>query len=93
MIGVAIVTYQGEKSISSCLTPILQSRLKPKVLVIDSSSTDRTVETARGMGVETLVIPKGEFNHGLTREMARKRLNTDMRYSLILNRLRNWLRR
>lgn len=30
------------------------------------------------MGVETLVIPQKEFNHGATRELARKHLNTDI---------------
>ncbi len=77
-VGVAIVTYQAEKWISACLAPILQSPLHPRVLVIDSSSTDRTVQAVRQMGVEAVVIPKSEFNHGLTREMARKRLNTDI---------------
>lgn len=30
------------------------------------------------MGVETLVIPRSEFNHGATREKARRHLNTDI---------------
>lgn len=75
-IGIAIVTYQAEKSISACLEPILRS--KAKVLVIDSSSTDRTVAIAEELGAEVVVIPKQEFNHGLTRERARQRLKTDI---------------
>lgn len=77
-LGVAIVTYQGEQSIAACLTPLLQSALKPKVLVIDSSSTDQTVPIAKGFGVDVLVIPKEEFNHGLTREKARQILKCDI---------------
>lgn len=47
-------------------------------MVVDSSSTDRTVEIARQMGADTVVIPKKQFNHGLTREMARRRLNSEI---------------
>src|SRR5262249_15938608 len=54
------------------------SPLKPRILVIDSSSTDGTVELARTLGVETVVIPQIDFNHGTTREMARQLLNTEI---------------
>jgi rhamnosyltransferase len=52
--------------------------LKPRVLIIDSSSKDDTVKIAKKMDIETLVIPQKEFNHGATREYARKYLNTDI---------------
>lgn len=77
-IGIVLPTYQAEKHLTKCLTPWLQSPLKPRILVIDSSSSDQTVPLAQKMGVETLVIPQKEFNHGLTREMGRRRLNTDI---------------
>lgn len=77
-VGVAIVTLQAESCIASCLMPLLQSDVNPKIVVIDSSSTDKTVEIARQFGVKTVVIPQKEFNHGLTREKARKLLNTDI---------------
>ncbi len=77
-VGVAVLTLNAEKHLSQCLTPFLQSSLKPKILVVDSSSTDGTVEAAKKMGVEVLPVNRGEFNHGLTREKARKHLNTDI---------------
>lgn len=77
-VGILIPTYQAEKHLSLCLSPLLKSPLKPKILVIDSSSTDRTVEIALKLGVDVYVIPKDEFNHGLTREKGRKLLNTDI---------------
>lgn len=43
------------------------------VLVIDSSSTDGTGEEAKKLGAEVMVIPRDEFNHGATREFARKK--------------------
>jgi rhamnosyltransferase len=43
-------------------------------LVIDSMSTDATVDTAHEFGFEVLVIPRSDFNHGGTRQMAVERL-------------------
>ena len=77
-IGVVIPTYQAAKHLPHCLPPIIQSPLKPRILIIDSSSTDNTVAIARKYGVETLIIPQSEFNHGLTRELGRKHLQTDI---------------
>ena len=77
-VGIVIPTFQAAKHLKKCLTPLLHSSLSPRILVIDSSSTDGTVDIAREMGVETLVIPQREFNHGTTREMGRKLLNTSI---------------
>lgn len=75
-IGIVIPTFQASKHISYCLRPLLQSSLKPRILVIDSSSTDNTIKIAKEMGAETLVIPQHEFNHGTTREKGRQILQT-----------------
>jgi len=75
-VGIVIPCCQAAKHLPHCLPPLLQSPLKPRILVIDSSSTDNTVEIAEDLGVETLVIPKNQFNHGLTREKGRLYLNT-----------------
>lgn len=77
-VGCAILTYQAEKHLEKCLPPLFKSPLKPKVLVIDSSSKDRTAALAAAMGAEVIVIPQAEFNHGRTREMARKKLGTEI---------------
>lgn len=47
-------------------------------LIIDSSSNDSTIEDAKKIGTDVIVIPKAEFNHGATREFARKQLKTDI---------------
>jgi rhamnosyltransferase len=75
-IGIVIPTFQAAKHLPHCLPPLLQSPLKPRVLVIDSSSTDGTATIAREMGAETLIIPQREFNHGTTREKGRQYLRT-----------------
>ncbi|MEO1018733.1 MAG: glycosyltransferase [Pseudomonadota bacterium] len=77
-LGVAIITHNARRHLTQCLTPLLQSRLRPRVLVVNSSSPDGTVELAAELGAETLVVPREKFNHGLTREDARRQLATDI---------------
>lgn len=77
-VGVVILTLNAEKHVLQCLPPWLNSPLKPRILVVDSSSNDGTVALAKTLGAETLVIPRNEFNHGATREKARKYLGTDI---------------
>lgn len=77
-IGIAVITYRAVKLLPNCLPPLLASPMSPRVLVVNSSSNDGTVELAREMGADTLVIPRNEFNHGATREVARKELGTDI---------------
>jgi rhamnosyltransferase len=77
-IGCAILTYKAKHHLKKCLPPLLNSPLKPKVLVVDSSSNDGTAELAASLGAETLIIPQTQFNHGKTRELARNALDTDI---------------
>lgn len=77
-IGVAILTLNAEQHLRACLQPLLNSPLKPRIVIVDSTSTDRTCQIADELQVETLTIPRGEFNHGLTREKARHHLQTDI---------------
>ena len=77
-IGVVVITHCAKKHLRHCLPPFLNSPLKPRVLVVNSSSNDGTVELAKELGAETLIIPRNEFNHGTTREKARKYLGTDI---------------
>lgn len=77
-IGVVVPTRQARHHLTSCLGPLLLSNLRPRVLVIDSSSDDGTLEHALKLGAEALSIPKETFNHGLTRELGRKHLDTDI---------------
>lgn len=76
--GVVLLTLNAEKYLSKSLRPLINSPLKPKVLIVDSSSTDKTVRIAEDYGAKVVVIPKTEFNHGATREKGRKILGTDI---------------
>lgn len=77
-IGCAILTYKAKHHLRNCLMPLLNSPLKPRVLVVDSSSNDGTAELAHSMGAEVIIIPQSDFNHGTTRELARQALGTDI---------------
>ncbi len=77
-VGVVIVTHNAEKHIQLCLRHILDSGVNPKIVVIDSSSEDSTVEIAKKNNIDVQSIQKENFNHGLTRETGRKILNTDI---------------
>jgi rhamnosyltransferase len=77
-VGIAIITHNSRHHLKHCLIPLLQSPLKPKILVVNSSSNDGTIELAKELGAEVLIVPRKEFNHGTTRELARQHLNTDI---------------
>lgn len=75
--SVIIPTRNAESSIAVLLDSIWKQTWRPeKVLVIDSSSADRTVEVSRANGAEVMVIAKEDFDHGGTRDMALRKTDT-----------------
>lgn len=75
---VILITHNSKKHLKKCLPPILSSSIRPHVLLVNSSSEDGTVEEARDYGIDTLIVPRIEFNHGATRELARKKAGGDI---------------
>jgi rhamnosyltransferase len=75
---VVILTCQAELHLQKIIPLLISSSLKPSILIVDSSSTDNTLKVADRFGVSTLLISRNEFNHGATREKARKHLNSDI---------------
>ena len=71
-VSVVIPTLNAESEIGGIIGSLKrQSWVPDEILVIDSSSEDKTVAVASGYdGVRTLVIPRNEFNHGKTRDAA-----------------------
>ena len=73
MVSIIIPTYNASKYLENLLTKLLEQSLKPyEILIIDSSSTDNTVEIAKSFGIEPIIIPKESFDHGGTRTAAGK---------------------
>ena len=75
-IGVIVPTRNAGPDLRRCLEPVLACPEVARCLVVDSGSTDGTAELAAAMGCEVLRIDPQDFNHGATREMARRRLRT-----------------
>lgn len=73
LVTVAILTYNGEKYLERILVEVLGQHLDGavEVLVIDSGSTDSTLDiVARFSEVRLVQIPNSEFGHGKTRNLA-----------------------
>jgi rhamnosyltransferase len=70
-VSVIIPTLDAGKSIGNLLSSLGSQDIKsPEIIVIDSSSGDKTVDIAKSFGVKTVVIPRSAFNHAKTRNIA-----------------------
>lgn len=68
---VIIPTYNAEHAgIENLLKSIKEQTLSPdKICILDSSSTDNTIEICKKYKCDITVIKKESFNHGLTRQI------------------------
>ena len=72
-VALFIPTYNAVSSCYDTFTQTLQTIRDANlyhVLIIDSSSEDNTVDVVKSFGFDCRIIPKAEFNHGRTRELA-----------------------
>jgi rhamnosyltransferase len=77
VVTVVIPTYNASRHLDAQLKVLGTQSLKDlDILIIDSSSSDETMSIANRHGVETVVIPKQEFDHGGTRTLAGKHRST-----------------
>lgn len=70
--SVIIPTKNGEKYLEEVLEMVFKQKapFEFEVIVVDSGSTDRTLEILKKFPVKLYQIPPHEFNHGLTRNLA-----------------------
>jgi len=72
-ISIIIPTYNAEKYLPSLLEKLKNQTINDfELIIIDSSSEDKTVEIARQYTDKIIIIPKKEFDHGGTRTKASK---------------------
>ena len=71
-ISVIIPTYNAEQYLPLLLKNLKKQTLSFELIIIDSSSTDNTLEIAREYADHIMTIPKDEFDHGGTRTKAAK---------------------
>jgi len=78
--AVVIPTLNAAQQWETLSSALSQQSLQPsQTLILDSTSDDNTSELASAVGYEVLSIPRKEFNHGLTRQIAIDRLtNVDV---------------
>lgn len=79
MISVIIPTLNAEKHISHLLTQLYSQSIKPdEILIIDSSSDDKTVAIAESCGIKVITIDRKDFDHGGTRNLSAKEAKGDI---------------
>lgn len=77
-VGLVIPTLNAESLIGHLLETICAQTIQPReIIVIDSSSDDRTVKISKEAGATVIVIPRSEFDHGGTRHTAFLQTTTD----------------
>jgi len=77
-IGLIIPSKNAQATLGAILSILKKSPLEFTTLIIDSSSNDQTVPIAKEHNAKVIIISQSEFNHGATREYARKQLATDI---------------
>ncbi len=76
---VIIPTYNAACNLQPLLESVAAQMLVDlEIIVIDSSSTDGTLEIAKSFNAKTITIPKEEFGHGSTRNLAAKEATGDV---------------
>jgi len=74
IVSVIIPTKNGEKTIEHCLSALTSQTIadQTEIIIIDSGSTDKTLEIARRFPVRIHKIPPQEFSHSGTRNLGVK---------------------
>lgn len=70
-VGIVIPTYQAGAGFEHLLAELAEQTYQPQYrLVMDSESTDNTVQVAKQAGWQTYIVAKKDFSHGRTRQQA-----------------------
>lgn len=74
-IGLVVPTLNAGRRWNTWLTALAGQSVRPRhSLAVDSSSQDNTGALAKKAGIDVLVIPTKNFNHGATRQLAAEML-------------------
>jgi rhamnosyltransferase len=78
MVGVIIPTLNAGRQFSNLISALTKGVLKPStILVIDSGSTDGTIETAEKHGCKITKVNRDNFDHGTTRNLAASNIQSE----------------
>lgn len=95
-VSVIILTYNEEKNIGPCLEAVFgQNYAKGfEVIVVDSGSTDDTLDIVKSFPARLLEIPRKDFSHGGTRQWAAEHAEGEYLAYLVADALpadKDWL--
>lgn len=77
-LALVILTWNASRYIPALFNRIAEQTRQPdQILVIDSSSSDNTLELVKQYPVKIHVIPQSDFNHGGTRQLATQLVKAD----------------
>lgn len=77
--ALVIPTFNGGEIFQRVIYALLTQALRPEIfLIIDSGSTDNTIDVAMAAGAIIYKIRKEDFNHGGTRNLARTMVDADI---------------
>lgn len=78
-VTVVIPTYNAGSDFKKCANALLKQNANiTEIIVIDSSSNDKTADIAQAFGFSVTVIPKSDFGHGKTRRYALNKADTEI---------------
>ncbi len=69
-VAVIVPTYNAEQYIEPLLDALQYQTLPHHLIIVDSESTDKTIEILLRRGINFITVTNGEFNHGSTRNLA-----------------------
>src|SRR4051794_30628302 len=77
--AIVIPTFNAGSDLERLLAALLgqQGPFRPRVIAIDSGSTDGTPDLLRRCGATVLSVTQAEFNHGVTRNLALAHADTE----------------
>lgn len=79
MYTVIIPTFNASERLPLLLGSLKRQSIKPgEIIIIDSSSTDNTLDIAKSHNAKTITIEQSQFNHGRTRTLAAKQAKGDI---------------
>ncbi|MFA5239543.1 MAG: glycosyltransferase [Phycisphaerae bacterium] len=79
MVTIIVPTYNASKYLPSLLVKLKSQTFKDyELMIVDSSSSDDTVDIARAHQADVMTIPQSQFDHGGTRTLAAKKAKGDI---------------
>jgi rhamnosyltransferase len=69
-LSIIIPTHNAQTYLPKLLKSLIKQTIEFELIIIDSSSTDKSVEIAKKYTNNIIIIPKKEFDHGGTRTKA-----------------------